>query len=166
MTDNKSIETRIKNTKLTPQEELDATNIWELLTTGKTKRQILKQLEMHPKQYDRLLEKTLKTYRPTESDINRERTIAHDRYSKIFAELNNLAERAKKPSDKIYILKELRATTKSVVDLYGAEMPKEIQVEVTDNRESNNLAKNLIEALTRQKSDQPTLEAEVIDEGE
>ena len=162
MTTNNQIAIRTKQAELeTIEDEVIAANILHLLTQGKNRKQIITELQIEPKQYDHLILTTLKQNQPSQYDINRERTIAHQRYLNIYQELNELNQNTEKPNEKLYILKEIRATTKEIADLYGVKMPEKHEIIIETNTEADSQAQQLIELLISAK--QPILEATVIE---
>ena len=162
MTLDNQIAIRAKQSKLeTVEDEITATNILHLLTQGKNRKQIIEELQIEPTQYDHLILTTLKQNQPSQYDINRERTIAHQRYLNIYQELNELNQNSEKPTEKLYILKEIRATTKEIADLYGVKMPEKHELIIETNTEADSQAQQLIELLISSK--QPIVEATVIE---
>lgn len=164
MAPNNQIAIRAKQSKLeTLEDEITATNILHLLTQGKNRKQIIQELQIEPTQYDHLILTTLKQNQPSQYDINRERTIAHQRYLNIYQELNELNQNSEKPTEKLYILKEIRATTKEIADLYGVKMPEKHEIEIIENTDANKQAQDLIALLTSSKQ-QPIIEVQAVEE--
>ena len=162
-----NIETKIElmNQKkaLSEQDKLIASNLWSYLVKGHPKKMILKELNINAGEYDRLIDLGLKILPPTAGEIDLQRQLAVERHLKIYQELETIVETSDKPNDKLYALKELRQSVKEVSDIYGVKIPQQINVEVTDNSQSNATANALIELLAT-KQQQPAIEAEVIED--
>lgn len=162
------IETAIQtSTQLqTIEEKTIAKDILELLLEGYTKAHIIEKLEIEEKLYNKLLKKTLVTHQPLPEDVNFQRDLAHQRYLKLLVRFQEIADNAETDSQEMWALKEIRATVKEIGDIYSIKMPEKLEIDVNVNHHADEIAKQLIKALSPSPdlALEEHLEAEIVEE--
>lgn len=162
-----TVEAAIETTDLAKIEEKTlAKTILERLLEGYTKRHILEELEISDALYTRLIKTTLQTHQPLPEDIDQQRDLAHQRYLKLLRRYQELADSSETTNQEIVIMREIRATIKDIGDIYSIKMPEKLEVDVTVNHKSDDIAKQIINAL-RPSQDlelEPIKEAEIVEE--